>query len=230
MADIFISYKSSDRPRAIVLQNWFEAAGWNVFVDRHTDVGEEWERRIEQELTAARVVVVIWSAEARRSEWVVREATIALKDNRLIQIYATGLPLFPPFDAVQGIRMQSWMGEGSHDERQRLFVAVAAKLGVPPPSIIDRREEVRSRIDVDYWEVAELVFFYCGLRLELQRLLRAKAVITDERLAELRGTFEGILAKVDPDAADDRHGTLHAMIDGFHQRLELLAPSSGDGE
>src|SRR5437660_1543619 len=101
MADIFISYKSSDRPRAEALKGWFEAAGWTVWIDRETEIGEGWEARIEAELASSKAVVVIWGAEARRSPWVVREATAALEDGRLIQIHATGLPLPAPFDAVQ---------------------------------------------------------------------------------------------------------------------------------
>ena len=46
-------------------------------------------------------VFIIWVAEPLRSPWVLREATAALKDGRLIQIHATGLQLPPPFDEVE---------------------------------------------------------------------------------------------------------------------------------
>src|SRR6516225_7327947 len=32
MAEIFVSYKSSDRPRAETLKSWFEGAGWSVWI------------------------------------------------------------------------------------------------------------------------------------------------------------------------------------------------------
>ena len=103
MADIFISYTSSDRPRAERLRSWFEAAGWTVWIDREIDLGEGWEERVQIELEHARLVVVLWSAQARRSEWVVREATAAHQSGRLLQIHATGLALLPPFDAVDPV-------------------------------------------------------------------------------------------------------------------------------
>src|SRR4051812_44219629 len=129
MTDIFISYQSSDRPRAETLRSWFEEFGWSVWIDGQIDLGEGWEQRLEKELGAARLVVVLGGAQARRSEWVQREAHVALTDGRLLQIHATGLPLLPPFDAIQAVRMQSWSGEASHSERARLLAAVAQRLG-----------------------------------------------------------------------------------------------------
>jgi adenylate cyclase len=121
MVDIFVSYESSDRPRAEVLRSLFADFGWTVWIDREIPVGEDWDAHIDKELNAARLIVVLWGAQARRSEWVKREASVALKTNRLLQIHATGLPLLPPFDAVQAVRMQSWSGESAHSEHQRLI-------------------------------------------------------------------------------------------------------------
>ena len=42
MADIFLSYTSSDRPRAEKLKAWFEEAGWSVWIDRDISLGEDW--------------------------------------------------------------------------------------------------------------------------------------------------------------------------------------------
>jgi hypothetical protein len=160
MADIFISYKSSDHPRAETLRGWFEAAGWTVLIDRETEIGEGWEAKIEKELASSRVVVVIWGAEARRSKWVVREATTALEDGRLIQIHATGLSLPPPFDSIQGARMQAWSGEASHSEKNRLMSAVARKLGVAPPEPEAKGDEASSAaIELDLAGLAELERF-----------------------------------------------------------------------
>ena len=80
MADIFISYHSADRPRAEALRRWFEECDWSVWIDREIGIGEGWEQRLQNELEAARLVVVLWSAQARRSEWVQREASAAAAD------------------------------------------------------------------------------------------------------------------------------------------------------
>jgi hypothetical protein len=57
MADIFISYKSSDRPRAETLSSWLQALGLSVWLDREIDLSEGWEARIDKELHEARLVV-----------------------------------------------------------------------------------------------------------------------------------------------------------------------------
>jgi TIR domain len=172
MTDIFISYKSSDRPRAETLKTWLEGAGWTVWIDRDIDVGEEWEKRVEHELVTARLVVVLWSAEARRSGWVRREANVALENGRLLQVRATGLPLIPPFDKLQAVRMQSWSGEASHSERVRLLAAVAQRLGCNLPdevARIDPSEDVTTQRH-DVAETLELAFYYCARQLERVRL------------------------------------------------------------
>src|SRR5215217_4234532 len=125
MADIFVSYASPDRPRAETLKGWLEEAGWTVWIDRYIELGEGWEPRIEQELQDANLVIVLWGAEARRSKWVEREALAAHQSGRLLQVHATGLPLLPPFDKFQAVRMQSWSGEPQHSERVKLLRAVA---------------------------------------------------------------------------------------------------------
>jgi hypothetical protein len=66
--------------------------------------GEPWPDRVQSELDTARLIVVLWGAEARRSEWVQKEALAAQESGRLVQIHATGLPLLPPFDKIQEIK------------------------------------------------------------------------------------------------------------------------------
>jgi hypothetical protein len=229
MADIFISYKTSDRPRAEVIRGWFEAAGWSVWIDREVEIGQPWEGRIVEALAAAKVVVVIWSAEARRSDWVLREAKAALEDGRLIQVRATALPPPAPFGDAQGVRMESWSGAVAHGEKRRLMTAVAERLGVPVPAEPEpEAEQGYAAYDSRLLNLAELVFFYCARRLEFQRLNRARSHIPDRLMDEFRTAFGEIAKMVLPsngeDPPTDEDGVLHHLIDGFTEELELLAP------
>ena len=54
MADVFLSYASTDRVKASTLVSLLESAGWSVWWDRDVEGGEEWERRIDKELDAAK--------------------------------------------------------------------------------------------------------------------------------------------------------------------------------
>ena len=74
MSDIFISYSSHDRPWVKVLAEALRSEGWSVWWDRTTPTGSNYYRAIENELDAARCVVVVWSKESVRSDWVPAEA------------------------------------------------------------------------------------------------------------------------------------------------------------
>lgn len=229
MSDIFVSYESSDRPRAEMLKSWLESAGWTTFIDGHIDLSEGFEERLERELSTARIVLVLWGAAARRSEWVLREAARGLDNGRLLQIHATALPIPGPFDKLQAVRMQSWAGEAVHSERAKLLSAVASRLGVPGP-IAEPAESplVFPAVNFDAQALVENVFQYCASRLESQRLLRSGQPVPERVWAELRLAFDEILRTVVPQdegPLDDREGVVHRMIDGFHEQLELLAPN-----
>jgi len=56
---------------------------------------------IEERLQAAKAVVVIWSSEAVKSEWVQSEADTARTDHKLVQLTVDGSRLPRPFDRIQ---------------------------------------------------------------------------------------------------------------------------------
>jgi hypothetical protein len=224
MADIFISYTSSDRPRAESLRRWFEHCGWSVWIDREVDIGECWEERIESELNAARLVVVLWSANARHSDWVVREAQVARQDGRLLQIHATGLPLLAPFDQIQAVRMQAWSGETAHSERNKLLETIAQRLNTPfrplPPEPI-------TSINHNLVDALQISFYYCARQVENRCRARDGQ---PQDFSEIRTSFDGLLACLQSDpslAKDDREGFLHRMVEDFLNQLESLVPDPG---
>lgn len=228
MAEIFISYTSSDRPRAEQLKSWFEDVGWSTWIDRDISLGEGWEQRIKDELDKAGIIVVLWGAEARRSEWVRREALAALESERLLQIHATGLPLLPPFDTIQAIRMQSWSGEPGHSERLKLFDAIAKKLGKRLPDGIDvwRSDENLTAYHGEIIEALELAFYYCARQVERIRIQRERGSVQAEDFEEIGQSFDAILKllRVESEVQDDREGILHRLVEGFMDQLLLLVP------
>ena len=231
MTDIFISYASPDRPRAETLKTWFEEAGWSVWIDREIELGEDFEVRIQQELSSTRLVVVLWGAAARRSEWVQREALAAQQSDRLLQIHATGLPLLPPFDTIQAVRMQSWSGEVHHSERVKLLKAIAHRLGTVLPAQLEAvtPAEHLTAYRPDISEALELAFYYCARQIERVRIRRERgySVLSDSE--EIGRSFDAMFAllRKDTDIENDTEGILHRLMDDFLKQLLLLIPDPG---
>jgi len=72
--DIFISYSSLDRPWAKKLADDLGKRGVNYFFDQtRLTKGEKWEPQLVNDLLGSRHFVVLWSENARRSDWVSEE-------------------------------------------------------------------------------------------------------------------------------------------------------------
>ena len=61
MSDVFVSYKAEDQRRVRPLVDALEAEGLSVWWDAEIGGGAAWRQSIEEELDAARCVIVIWS-------------------------------------------------------------------------------------------------------------------------------------------------------------------------
>src|SRR5438270_7467584 len=98
MSDVFVSYARPDEPHAQRVAEALRAAGYGVWRDDELPAHRAYAEVIEERLQAARAVVVIWSAEAVKSEWVQSEADTARTDHKLVQLTVDGSRLPRPFD------------------------------------------------------------------------------------------------------------------------------------
>ena len=90
MADAFLSYSSRDREIAAIIAHQLEKAGISVWWDRRLVGGDEFRNEILTQLRASRYVVVIWTANSVRSQWVADEADEAKSVRRLIPMVHAG--------------------------------------------------------------------------------------------------------------------------------------------
>lgn len=101
MADIFISYARADEHGAAAVGLALGAQGYKVWRDDQLPAHRSYAEVIEERLGKAKAVIVLWSAEAARSQWVRAEADSARNAGKLIQasLDSTVPPL--PFNQVQ---------------------------------------------------------------------------------------------------------------------------------
>lgn len=125
MSDIFISYKSSDRPKAQKLGKRLEEEGWSVWLDREKiPPGQTYSKVIEEALNSAKCVVVLWSKASVASDWVQNEATEG--NGRGILVPAFIEETAPPFEfrRIQAANLLDWEKETPDNELDQFLEAV----------------------------------------------------------------------------------------------------------
>jgi hypothetical protein len=110
MADIVLSYARDNQQQAASLAHALEQAGWSVWWDRAILPGTSFEPVIEAELSAARCVVLLWSAAARQSNWVRDEASLALSRGVLVSVLLDDSELPLGFRQQQTVSLAHWSG------------------------------------------------------------------------------------------------------------------------
>ncbi len=92
MADVFISYSQQSTELTQKLVNELKSRGLNVWWDANLRNGERFDDEIRKQLDDAQAVIVIWSATAAKSKYVLMEAGIAFAWEKLITLRDPKLP------------------------------------------------------------------------------------------------------------------------------------------
>jgi hypothetical protein len=129
MADIFISYKREDRARVEILIALLSDLELDVWFDDGIAVRDEWEKRINAELEAARAVLVCWTFAAISSEWVTREADYGLAHSKLTQVKLLPCAPLERFTRHQAADLTDWDGAGNNAEAQKMLAALEPLVG-----------------------------------------------------------------------------------------------------
>lgn len=132
MKDVFVSYANEDRAIAQRLAIDLEASGISVWWDRQIQVGSEWDKTIEEALTGAKCVVVLWTGHAKASRWVRAEARAALKQEKVVPVLleTDAIPL--AFTGIQALRFLGWEGGAESKEYDIFLGVIRSKLAGKP--------------------------------------------------------------------------------------------------
>ena len=80
---IFISYANADEPQARILAQALEAVGHSVWWDHTLAAGSVFSEEIRREIEKAERVLVLWTRQSVRSNWVIDEANLAKSQGKL---------------------------------------------------------------------------------------------------------------------------------------------------
>lgn len=148
MSDIFISYARADKEKAELLANAFSQKGWSVWWDREIPPGKSFDETIENALSSARCVVVLWSKASVSSRWVKTEAAEGAERGILVPALIDNVKIPLEFKRIEAADLSDWQGESSHREFDQLMRIVAGMVdgsALVQPRQIPTDTEVRSR-------------------------------------------------------------------------------------
>ena len=130
---VFLSYAKEDRPEVLKRTEGLSAAGITFFHDiLSLDPGEQWERRLYEEIDKCDLFLLFWSSHAARSEWVIKEADRALQRQEMppggapdiTPIILERPPVPQPPESLKHLHFNSMM--------RYLIAAAEAERGRPP--------------------------------------------------------------------------------------------------
>lgn len=136
MSDVFISYGRSTAPQAQATAAALRALGFSVWLDEDLPGHRPYAEVIEEQLTSAKAVVTIWSAEAVKSHWVCSEANRGREGGKLVQFAIDKARLPMPFDQIQCLNLVGWTGQGEHPAWPKVVASIDALVrghGAPRP-------------------------------------------------------------------------------------------------
>ena len=129
MADVFISYARADEPHAERVAGALREAGYGVWRDDELPAHRAYAEVIEERLKSAKAVIVLWSAEAARSQWVRAEADTARSAGTLVQASLDGTIPPLPFNQIQCADLKDWGGDSGASGWRKIAASVAALAG-----------------------------------------------------------------------------------------------------
>jgi adenylate cyclase len=129
MADVFVSYARADEPVAERVAVALRADGYRVWRDDELPAHRAYAEVIEERLKSAQAVIVLWSAEAAKSQWVRAEADAARSAGTLVQAALDGTIPPIPFNQIQCANLKDWDGQGEVPGWTKLKGSVAALAG-----------------------------------------------------------------------------------------------------
>lgn len=125
---IFISYSHKDRRVATDLVKSFRHQGWSVAWDSDFRAGDRWRQRIEQNITDAHCVVALWSRDSVASRWVLEEAELATRSDKLVPVLLDTVELPFGHSEIHAANLVGWKGEASHEGILKLLESVRQRI------------------------------------------------------------------------------------------------------
>lgn len=129
MVEVFISYCQSDRGLVAPIAAALEELGVDAWFDQEIMAGESFGAVIRERLSEAKAVLVCWSPQAVKSEWVDSEADYARQQGSYVPVYLVQCALLPPFNRLHADDLTTWGGATTNLNWLRVVDRIAKLIG-----------------------------------------------------------------------------------------------------
>ena len=126
MADVFVSYARPCEQQARQIAEALRSAGYDVWRDDELPAHRTYGEVIEERLASAKAVLVVWSVDAVKSQWVRAEADIAREAGTLVQVTVDGKLPPLPFNQIQCADLRSWDGNTDAADWRKVEGSIAS--------------------------------------------------------------------------------------------------------
>lgn len=144
---VFISYAQDhpdSRARALLLHERLTREGCTVFVDINIAAGVVWEKHLEANIARAHALVLVWSKQASRSEWVGKETQKFSERREDVLILIDCLDSTELPEALRGFQLLTRPGEDDREELvRRIFRALPARIARLTGDLAEARRSLR---------------------------------------------------------------------------------------
>jgi TolB-like protein len=132
-AEVFVSYARAGEPVAFAVEEALVAEGWRVWRDDQLLAHGRFTDAIGEKLRTTKAVVVVWSADAVKSDWVRAEADAARAAGKLVQLSVDGALPPLPFNQISCANLAGWEGDRQAPGWRKVSESVRQLVGREAP-------------------------------------------------------------------------------------------------
>jgi formylglycine-generating enzyme len=134
VADVFVSYKREDVETARRIARALTDSGITVWWDDGITPKQAWDNEIEQAISAASTVLVLWSPRSVTSDWVRTEAHYGKKRGKLVPAVIEPCTIPIAFMLTQAVNLSNWKGDSEDRQWRKLLTWITDLAAATPDS------------------------------------------------------------------------------------------------
>lgn len=134
MTDVFVSYAREDRDKVEQIVSAITELGYSVWWDPEIPPGKTFSGVIDENIRAAKCVIVVWSQTSVTSNWVQEEANDGLNRGILVPILIEKTSIPRGFRMIQAADLTEWDGDTRDGEFRSIITQIRALVGDASPA------------------------------------------------------------------------------------------------